>query len=86
MVSRVDMMLWVLSTFYAVALVAAFYALAVGNDSLFQLIALLLIDLTGVAVWTAFLARPQKSPRPGVAPGRINAQRAGLSLPIATHQ
>lgn len=57
MASRVDTVLWVLSALYAVAVVVALYALAVDNDSLFQFVAVLSIGLTGVAVWTAFLAR-----------------------------
>ena len=59
MASRVDTMLWVLSALYAVVIVAALYALAVNNDSLFQIVAFLSIGLTGVAVWMAFLARHQ---------------------------
>jgi hypothetical protein len=55
--SRIDTLLWIVSALYAVLIIAALYALATNSDSLFQLVAALSIGLTGVAVWSAFLAR-----------------------------
>jgi hypothetical protein len=57
MSSRIDTLLWIVSALYAVLIIAALYALATSNDSLFQIVAALSIGLTGVAVWSAFLAK-----------------------------
>ncbi|WP_099253857.1 hypothetical protein [Halorubrum persicum] len=57
MSSRIDTLLWIVSALYVVLIIAALYALTTNRDSLFQIVATLSITLTGVAVWSAFLAK-----------------------------
>ena len=57
MSSTLDALLGIVSLLYAVLIIAAVYALGTNDNSLFQLVAVLSIGLTGIAVWTAFLAR-----------------------------
>lgn len=57
MSSRMDTAMWILASLYALLLVAALYALSVDDDALFQLVAVLLIGLTGVAAWSTAVAR-----------------------------
>ena len=57
MTARMDTAMWGLAVLYAVVLVAAFYALSVGDESLFQAVAVGAVALTGVAAWSAVVAR-----------------------------
>ncbi|SDL93702.1 hypothetical protein SAMN04487949_0236 [Halogranum gelatinilyticum] len=57
MTARMDTVMWVLAALYAVVLVAALYALSVGDESLSQVVAVSAIALTGVAAWSAVVAR-----------------------------
>lgn len=59
MSSRIDTLLGVVSVLYVILLLAAVYALSVGDETLFRIVAFLSIGVTGAAVWTAFLARRQ---------------------------
>ena len=57
MSSRMDTAMWILASIYALLLVVALYALSVEDDALFQLVAVLLVGLTGVAAWSTVVAR-----------------------------
>jgi hypothetical protein len=54
---RTTTLLWILTSLYAVLLIAALYALSVDDDALFQVVAVASIALTGVAAWSTVVAR-----------------------------